>query len=170
MEIILKTQQDILIVQNELMNVLPKLNETPYVCEIKKYYKKRSLDANSYFHVLVDKIAKATSKSAEDVKVEMNLSYGTIATDEKGVKVGFKALDSVPITNFFKYAKPIGVCIENGKKFIKYIIYKETHTLNSNEMAFLIDGTIQEAKQHNIETLTPNELLMLKGYKNDKEK
>ncbi len=44
------------------------------------------------------------------------------------------------------------------------MIYKETHTLNSAEMATLIDGTIEEAKQLGIETLTSIELENLKGY------
>lgn len=167
-EYILKNQSDILAVQNELMNILPELAEKPYIVEIKPYRKKRSLDANAYFHVLVDKIAKSLKVSSEEIKVKMNLDYGTIATDEKGIKAGFKALKSIPITNFFKYAKPIGECVENGKVFVKYLIYKETHTLDTEEMASLIDGTIQEAKLIEIETLTPIELENLKGYKKEK--
>lgn len=167
MEIILREQKDVLQVQNELMNILPELKEKPYICEIKPFKKRRSLDANAYFHVLVDKIAKAVKKSAEEVKVQMVFDYGTIARDEKGLKVGFKALKEVPITQYFKYAKPIGESIENGKAFVKYLIYKETHTLDTGEMATLIDGTIQEAKQLGIETLTPIEIENLKGYKKE---
>jgi len=167
MEFILREQCDILPVQNELMNILPDLKNRPYKCEISLYKKKRSLDANAYFHVLVDKIAKAVNKSAEDVKVQMNLDYGTIAEDENGIMAGFKALKSVPINKFFKYAKPIGECIENGKVFVKYLICKETHTLDTAEMAKLIDGVIEEAKQLGIETLTPVELENLKGYKGE---
>ena len=167
MEIILREQQDILAVQNELMNILPLIKDKPYVCEIKRYFKKRSLDANAYFHVLVDKISKAVNRSSEDVKIDMNLNYGTIASDENGLKAGFKALKTIPINNYFKYAKPIGECVEDGKVFVKYLIYKETHTLNSSEMATLINGTIEEAKQLGIETLTPTELAMLEGYKNN---
>lgn len=167
MEFILKEQSDILQVQNELMNILPLIKEKPYICELKEYKKRRSLDANAYFHVLVDKIAKILGKSAEDVKVQMNLDYGTIARDEQGLKAGFKALKTIPIERYFKYAKPIGECIEDGKTFTKYLIYKETHTLDSNEMATLIDGVIQEAKELGIETLTPIELQNLKGYKGE---
>jgi len=170
MEIILRKQEDILQVQNELMNVLPEIKDKPYICEIKPYHKRRSLDANAYFHVLVDKIAKKVKRSAEDVKVQMNLDYGTIVSDEKGLKAGFKALKEVPITRYFKYAKPIGEVTENGKAFVKYLIYKETHTLDSHEMAVLIDGTIQEAKQLGIETLTPLELENLKGYEKENQK
>lgn len=167
MELVLRGQNDILTVQNELMNILPWLKDKPYKCEIKPYRKRRSLDANAYFHVLVDKIAKTVKKSADEVKVQMVYDYGTIARDDKGLKAGFKALKEIPITQYFKYAKPIGECIENGKVFVKYLIYKETHTLDSAEMATLIDGAIEEAKQLGIETLTPVELENLKGYEKE---
>lgn len=167
MEIILREQSDILEVQKELLNILPLMKEKPYICELRQYKEKRSLDANAYFHVLVDKIAKALNRSSEDVKIQMNLDYGTIASDEQGLKAGFKALKSIPISKFFKYAKPIGECIENGKTFVKYLIYKETHTLDNSEMAILIDGVVEEAKQLGIETLTPIELENLKGYKGE---
>lgn len=167
MELILKEQADILTVQNELMNILPNLKEKPYICEIKPYRKRRSTDANAYFHVLVNKIARVVKRSDEDVKKQLVFDYGTIASDEQGLKAGFKALKEVPITRFFKYAKPIGECIENNKTFVKYLIYKETHTLDSAEMARLIEGTIEEAKQLGIETLTPIEIENLKGYKKE---
>ncbi len=164
MELILKSQADVLAVQNELMNILPLIKEKPYICEIKPYRKRRSLDANAYFHVLVDKISKVLNRPNEEVKTQLNLEYGTLARDETGQIAGFKALKDVPITKFFKYAKPIGECVENNKTFVKYLIYKETHTLDSAEMSRLIDGAIQEAKDLNIETLTPIELENLKGY------
>ncbi len=167
MELILREQADILAVQNELMNILPELKNKPYICEIKPYRKRRSLDANAYFHVLVDKIAKTLKKSADEIKTQLVFDYGSIAKDEKGLKAGFKALKDIPITQYFKYAKPIGECIENNKTFVKYLIYKETHTLDSAEMARLIDGTVEEAKQLGIETLTPVEIENLKGYKKE---
>lgn len=168
MELVLKTQNDILEVQKELLNILPTLKEKPFICEIKPYKKRRSLDSNSYFHVLVDKIAKIVKKSAEEIKTQLVFDYGTIAKDDKGLKAGFKALKEIPITQYFKYAKPIGECVENGKIFVKYLIYKETHTLDSIEMTRLIDGTIEEAKGLGIETLTPVQLENLKGYEKEK--
>ena len=49
------------------------------------------------------------------------------------------------------------------------LLYKQTHTLNSAEMARLIAGAVQEASQLGIETLTPKELASLQekwGKKN----
>jgi len=119
---------------------------------------KRSLNANSYFHVLVDKIAKAMQLSADELKVKMVLDYGTVARDSEGDKVGIKLPVSVDVTTIYKYAKWFDTRTENGKKFNCFIIYKETHTLDKTEMARLIDGVVQEAKQLDVETKTQQEL------------
>lgn len=168
MKVILREQKDILEVQNELMNILPELSKRPFCCEIKRYYEKRSLDANAYFHVLVDKIAKVLKRSPEDIKVEMNLEYGTFARDEEtGQLQGFMALKNIPVSKFCKYAKPIREVEENGKVFVQYLVRKHTSELDNKEMADLIDGVIEEAKNLDIETLTPVELAALEGYKKE---
>ena len=168
MEFILKRQSDVLEVQNELMNILPLIKDKPYYCEIKPHKEKRSLDANAYFHVLVDKIAKVLSRNPEEIKIEMNLDYGTYSQDEEtGQYDGFEALKKVPVSKFCKYAKPIKEYEKNGKTYIQYLIRKNTSELNSSEMAKLIDGVIQEAQQLGIQTLTPIELENLKGYKGE---
>lgn len=165
MEFLLREQKDVLVVQNELMNILPELKDKPYYCELKPYKKRRSSDANAYFHVLVGKIAKVLKVSDDEVKKHLNLSYGTIDESENGKYVGFLALKDIPIERHFKYAKAIGEYLVDGKAFVKYIVYKKTHTLDSAEMARLIDGTIEEAKSLGLTTLTPAELEALKGYK-----
>ena len=115
------------------------------------------LKSNGAFHYIY--------KKGERVKGKNLVLY--FAKSNKGLKAGFKALKEIPITKYFKYAKPIGECVENNKTFVKYLIYKETHTVDSAEMARLIDGTIEEAKQLGIETLTPIEIENLKGYKKE---
>lgn len=51
--------------------------------EIKRIYNRRSLDANAYFHFLVNKLARFYNISNDEMKIKMNLQYGTIARDEK---------------------------------------------------------------------------------------
>ena len=46
---------------------------------IDKWSDKRSIQANAYFHVLVNEIAKATKSSMDDVKKQLVLNYGTPA-------------------------------------------------------------------------------------------
>lgn len=128
--------------------------------DIKKYSCKRSLDANAYFHVLVGKIANVLTLRSEDVKVQMVLDYGTPETDEFGKMVGFKL--PVGQEQFLRqqcpYIKNFGE--EKGKKGVLnyWILYKRTSDLTSAEMAKLINGVVEECKQLDIETRTPNEI------------
>ena len=63
----------------------------------------------------------------------------------------------------YPYARHIGQD-ENGLDM--YILFKQTHTLNREEMSHLIDGTVYEAQALNIETLPPDELArMMNRYK-----
>ncbi len=122
---------------------------------------KRSLNANSYFHVLVDKIAKALNIGADEAKVKMVLEYGTIAT-EGGEQLIVALPKSAKVEAYYPYAKWIGDFVaKNGQKYSQYLFYKQTHTLDKAEMKRLIDGVIYEAKELGIETRTPDELASL---------
>lgn len=120
--------------------------------------KQRSLSANAYFHLLVNRIAEKTNLGNDEVKHRLVLEYGTVMTDSEGAKVGVKLPVSVDVSRIYPYAKWFDRRVENGKEFNCYIIYKQTHTLDSAEMARLIDGTVYEAQELGIETLTPDEL------------
>jgi hypothetical protein len=130
--------------------------------EVKQYRQKRSLDANAYFHVLVDKIAQAMNLGEDETKVRLVLEYGAIMRDENGEKVGIKLPVSVDVNKIYKYAKWFDERMEDGHKFNCYIIYEHTHNLDTKQMARLIDGTVYEAKELDIETMTPAELAGLK--------
>ena len=158
----LNNEMDILKVQASLIKVQQDLLKGKKIdIEIKEHREQRSLNANAYFHLLVDKLAKALNISAEECKVKMVLDYGTIDTDEQGLKIGFKLLESISIDKVCKYAKKIGTVVENGRNFNQYIVYKPTHEYNSKEMATLINGVVEECKQVGIETKTPLEIAEL---------
>lgn len=116
---------------------------------IKKFFKKRSKDANAYFHVLVNELARYYSMSDTDMKIKMNLDYGTIARFEDGRIKGCKVPDGTDMKEIYQYSKWYK-SDENGDDC--YIFYKETHTLNTKEMAQLINGVIQECENAGIET------------------
>lgn len=139
------------------------LEDAEYELSIKKVGKKRSLNANAYFHVLVSEIAEVMGIGLEQCKVNMNIEYGTIAKDENGKKIGFMLPQNVDVNTLYKYTKWFDEREVNGVIFNCYIVFKETHTLDTKEMARLIDGTVQEAKQLGIETATPDELAQMKA-------
>lgn len=129
--------------------------------EVAEYKEKRSKDANAYFHVLVNKLARYFNIDDRQMKIKMNLQYGTIARDANDNSIGVKIPKGTDITQFYDYAKWFGECEENGIKFDKYLFYKQTHTLNKKEMAQLINGVVQECQDVGIETKSDAELKSL---------
>ena len=129
-----------------------------YTVTIKEFRKKRSLDANAYFHLLVGKISDVTHIGFEDVKTNLVTEYGTIERDNDGMKVGFKLPVSVDVSRIYRYVKCFDRRSEGGVTFNCYIVFKQTHLMDSREMSRLIEGAVQEAQNLGIETLTPGEL------------
>lgn len=130
-------------------------------CELdveKKHRNRRSLSANAYFHVLVSKIAAERGGSEESVKESLVIEYGALATDDDGITVGFKLPASVDVSTIYPYDKCFDTREENGRLFNCYLVYKQTHDMDSKEMARLIDGAIEVAKDLGIETDTPEQL------------
>ena len=130
--------------------------------DIKEYRERRSLDANSYFHVLVGKIAEKTGSSFTEIKNHLIKEYGQMNRLPDG------ALDWAIKPETFDWTKcvethyqPTDRYVEDKEKSTKYPIYivmRGSHTYDTKEMSLLIDGTISEAKGIGIETATPDEL------------
>ena len=135
-----------------------ELNDKKYVAELKRFFNKRSLNSNAYFHTLLIQIAAEKGTGDDEEKKRLVLEYGTLAKDRNGETIGFKLPETVDPDMLYPYTKPFDSRIENGILFICYLVYKRTRTLDSKEMARLIEGTVYEAKEMNIETLTPAEL------------
>lgn len=135
-----------------------EMQNKKYEIEIKEFREKRSLDANAYFHKLVNDIAEKIGLGMDEVKMELVKEYGTVDRDDDGKMIGFKLPASVDVRRIYKYTKCFDTREENGVEFNCYIVYKRTRDLDSKEMARLIEGTVREAKDYGIETLTPAEL------------
>lgn len=152
-----------LTVQASVTTAYDELKEKDLRLELKPWRERRSLDANAYFHVLVGKIAEKIGISADQCKINLVLDYGAIMRDEQGQKVGIKLPTSVDVAKVYKYAKKFDTRQEGGKEFNCYIIYEHTSLYDSGQMATLINGTIQEADDLGIETITPAEKAKLLG-------
>lgn len=137
-----------------------------------QHKEKRSLDANAYFHVLVDKIRGKTGHSFSRVKNELITSYGQIEYID-GQQVVIKT--NIPPEKMWEYetlhCKPVDVDIQGDKEITYYRVYRGSHTYNTLEMSRLIDGTVQEAKDLGIETMAPAQLeRMMNAYKISQQK
>lgn len=123
---------------------------------IKPFRKKRSLDANAYFHVLVGKIAEKMNISAQECKNLMLGRYGQVEEID-GEPMVF--ITSAPPEYMMKYEELHTRYIDNNT----YLIIRGSHTYDTAEMSTLINGTVDEAKELGIETMTPDELERLKS-------
>ena len=137
-------------------------NEEVLDIDIRKHSGKRSLNANAYFHVLINKLARHFDISDEEMKIKMNLQYGTIATDENGKVIGCKLPKGINVNLIYPYAKWYK---EDTDGCDCYLFYKRTHLLNKAEFSHLINGVNLECKDVGIETLDDIELnKLLESY------
>ena len=138
----------------ELIPKMLQLDETKEY-EVKEYKHKRSLNANAYYWVLVNKIADALNQSKEFIHLCMLKQYG----QRYVVCVPY----DTPIENLVKYYEQDGVRKQGDRLFKTYNVYLPSSEMNTYEMSKLIDGTVEEAQSMGIETMTPDELAHLKA-------
>lgn len=137
---------------------------------IKKWFGKRSIDANSYLHVLLGEIAWHDSRTMDEVKKQMVLEYGTPARDKDGNIVVVMLPDRVEVDNVWAYSRFLYDKFLDGDRYCWYMLYKLTRDMDSKEFSKLIDGVISECKERGIETATPDEIArMMEGYGTTKE-
>ena len=135
-----------------------RLKESELRIDIKKYRRRRSLNANSYFHLLVGKIAESLGHGHDETKRRLVCEYGTFARNDDGSTVGFKVPIKVDVSKLYEYVKCFDTVTEGGMDFNCYVCFKHTSDMDSAEMARLIDGTIRDAQELGIETDTPEQL------------
>ena len=138
------------------------LKDTDINVEMKKWRKPRSRDANAYFHVLVNKSAEAQSLGDDEVKRSLVVEYGALAKDEDGNTLGAMLPVTADMDDFYPYYRLYKTMTLEGREYNCYLFYKRTHTLDTKEMARLIDGAIYVAKGLGMDTDTPEQIARYK--------
>jgi hypothetical protein len=133
-----------------------ELHETDVDVTVKKHREKRSLDANAYFWVLVDRLAEKTRIPKTDIYRryirEIGGNYEMVCVIDSAVKklrngwehngLGWQT-DTMP--------SRIPGCTN-------VILYYGSSTYNTRQMSHLIDMAVQDCQEQNIETLSPEKL------------
>lgn len=127
--------------------------------EIKEHKEKRTLTQNAYYWVLVNEIANQMKLSKEETHYNLLKDYSQIAL------ITIKS--NVDIKGYIKYFEFEREANISGVDFNIYKVYKGSSEMNKKEFNVLLDGTIQEAKQLGIPTLTPNEIAKLRYIENE---
>lgn len=131
---------------------------------VKKYRKKRSLDANSFYWLLVGKVADAMRISKPHCHNLMLRRYGQV--EFFGGKIAYAMLpdndettsrmEQMEESHFAPTARlKLGT---DGINYRAWKLLKPSHRYDSREFSILIDGIVDEAKALGIETLPREEI------------
>lgn len=136
--------------------------EKDFDVSIRRHRDHRSLDANSYYHVLLNKIAGRLGTSMQEVKNLTLGRYGQLEHDVNGKTINMIVPDGVEVEKWSElHLVATGQAKElNGTIYRVYKVLRGSHDLNSREMHELIQGTISEAKEAGLtdaEIMTTNE-------------
>lgn len=144
------------------------LQVSPLTITIRKYRKKRSLDANAYYWQLIEKISAAVGNAKPVIHNMMLRRYGVLKQiDGENLLIFLPDTDEAQKKAFqdeFYHFKPTSLTkiADDGRVFRAYLLLKGSHEMDSKEMSTLIDGAVMEAKDLDIETVTPDELERMK--------
>jgi hypothetical protein len=139
------------------------MEEKELSIEITTKRNKRSLNANAYFHVLMGKIAEKLKISKQRAKNLLLAKYGQREILEDGPLIISIVSNVDMLEREDIHCVPVGYGEVNGKDFTHWAVLKPSHEYDTKEMAELIDGTIEDAKELGIETLSPAELERMKA-------
>lgn len=146
---------DVPVQELQALKVMEKL-----LVSIRKYRKKRSLDANAYYWLLVGKISGLTGDSKNHIHNIMLDRYGELDLMPDGSLIPFCIRDDIDYLEFpYPHLKPTQKTLSKGDKLYRwYYQIKGSSEYNTLEMSRLIDGIVSECKGMGIETIPPEEL------------
>ena len=151
------------------MSVVRKNKDKLYDITVKEHQKKRSLDANAYCWVLINKLADVMRIPPVEVYRQ---AIQDISGNSEIIPIKDEAVEQ------FKLAwshNGIGwICRDMGKSKLQgyrnLMVYYGSSVYNTKQMSDLIDHLVQDCKALDIETLPPEKLSALmeewnaKGY------
>ena len=115
---------------------------------------KRSLDSNSYFWLIVGKIADKLHTSKDEVYFKLLKDFGqsVVITVKKGYDITKAG---------FKYYEVLKDGLINGKEFTAYRIFIGSSQYDTKEMSVLIEGAISDAKELGIDVELENYISLM---------
>ena len=130
----------------------------------KQWREKRSLDANSYYWVLIAKLAETMHISkprahnlmlrryGQNLTIDGHGAYIRIPDTEKAEEMALEASEY--------HIRPTSQVVtgKDGVNYRTYIMLMGSRQYDTAEMSHLIDGLVDECKALGIETLPPDEL------------
>lgn len=132
------------------------LEQSENMYEIKEHKDKRSLNANSYFYVLQNKLANMLKISNEELHFILLKRYSDVTL--------ITIPESSDISGIVKYYDIYKKGEIKGLPVTIYRAYRPSSEMNTRQFSRLLDGIISECKEVGIETMTPEQIRELEGY------
>lgn len=147
--------------EGALLPSVDELKDTALRIKAIKYRKKRSLNANAYAWVLLQRLAEALHTTKDEIYLECLKRYSRSFTHiicKPNAVEGMKEL--------YRAVEDLGEIHVGNSIGHQLRVYYGSSTFDTKEMSVFIDGIVSECKELGIETLTPHELdLMKAGWK-----
>ena len=150
--------------EEDVSEQVEELQEKVLSITVKPYRKKRSLDANAYYWVLLSKLAKVIGISKNRMHNMMLQRYGQAFvvdgsmvylpipdTEEAEEKMLESSTFHLKLTSQVKEGK-------DGVMYRTYKLLRGSSDYNTQEMAELINGLVMECKDVGIETMPEEEI------------
>ena len=132
-------------------------DDKEYVCEIKKYRKKRSKNANSYMWKLIGQLSQETNEAADVIYRRYIKEYGIF----KDIIIQPDAQNTLEhVWSAYGLGWFCDV-VDNVDDKVTLRLYYGSSSYNSKQMSVLINAVVEDCKALGIETLTPEELAVL---------
>ena len=150
----------------ELDRVIAATLGKPLELILRPIRKRRSKDANAYMWVLADKIADAINSTKENVYRRAIKEVGVF--NDVAVQRGEALGDLIATWNgngigWFCEVFDSGLADNKGQKMKRVRLYKGSHLYDTKEMSRLIDYIVEEARDLDIETDTPDQIARMKA-------
>lgn len=127
-----------------------------YSVEIKEHKERRSLDANGYFWVLVDKLAEKLNKPKTEIYRDYIKDIGGVSETVCVKNVALEKLCEGWQHNGLGWQTDTTPSKIEGCTNV--ILYYGSSTYNTEQMSRLINFVVEDCKAQGIETMTPNEI------------
>lgn len=133
-----------------------------YTVEIKEYRKKRSIDANAYAWVLIDKLSEALHIGKTEIYRNSIRDIGGVSDYYCMVSEAYPAFKQCWESQGIGWQTEVQPSKLNG--CVTVTAYRGSSEYDERQMSALIDHLVQDCKALDIETMTPEELQRLEGY------
>ena len=145
LDMVLHVDRDSTYAARQIVQELKQRAGKTFSASVDVFRQKRSLDANAYMWVLLERISEAIHTDKDRVYIDMLKRYGQFTH----ICVKPEAVEA--FKREWRAVRELGEVTINGKKAVQLQCYFGSSTYDTKEMSRLIDGIITECEDLGID-------------------